>query len=308
MWIDPPKKKIIVSEPHRKTRKLELFEAVVGHRLAINLGIDLNSQVALVGSQFDGSIGAIIVKIVGIYNSSNVELDSSRIYIPLRAGREFYSPDAPEKGIVRFTSIALGIKDYRVAENVLENLRKKFPTPKMEPNTKREDSDNYDPVIINWTELNPGIVQWTTLDQISGELWASFLILIMAFGVLNNVQTSIHERTREFGILLAIGTPPRSLFIMIIYEVIMTLLPGIFIGSLLGMGAGYYFEANPIVLTGDNAKSFVDMGVVPVMTALVDSSQLIIAVLSLGLPSIILTFFAARRIYRMNPVDIINTL
>ena len=71
-------------------------------------------------------------------------------------------------------------------------------------------SDYYGPVEGILARTVPGLVQLVAIDKTSGELSLAFVILIMSFGILNNVQMSILERKREFGILLAIGTLPGS--------------------------------------------------------------------------------------------------
>lgn len=282
------------------------YAAVIGHKLADHLDADVGSKVALVGSQFDGSIGALLVEVVGIYKAQDVEMDANRVLLSLAAGREMFAVDAPEEGLVRYTSLALAVEDYRASERVFEKLSAKFPLPKLEPGEARENSDNYDPVVHNWEELNPGLIQFTALDQAGNEMFLAFLIIMMAFGILNNVSMSLHERRRELGILTAIGTPRISLAFMVLYETLLLLVPGVFLGTLLGTGLSYYLEMNPIVLTGQTAEAYQEMGVVPIITAIVDTTELWIAVLSLMIPTLGFVSIALRRLFQLKPVEAIT--
>ena len=210
---DPQKEKqiTVMHEKITQGRYLQTgkAEAILGYKLAKNTGITVGSEIFLIGSQFDGSIGAVRVRVVGIFKAIDNMLDNMRVITTLASGKELFALDDPESGVTRYTSLALGLKDYRVAGKLDLQLKKDFPLPALQVGMDRSTSENYQPVALNWEELNPGIIQMVVLDQISGEMMFVFLILIMAFGILNNVQMSIQERIREMGIMLAIGTKPQ---------------------------------------------------------------------------------------------------
>jgi putative ABC transport system permease protein len=67
----------------------------------------------------------------------------------------------------------------------------------------------------------------------------AFAILISLFGIANTLALSIHERTRELGMLRAIGMSRRQVRTMIRYEAVITAL----IGAILGMVLGVVFAA-----------------------------------------------------------------
>ncbi|HEY8502463.1 MAG TPA: ABC transporter permease, partial [Solirubrobacterales bacterium] len=66
-----------------------------------------------------------------------------------------------------------------------------------------------------------------------------FAIVISLFGIANTLALSIHERTRELGMLRAIGMSRRQVRTMIRYEAVITAL----IGAILGMVLGIIFAA-----------------------------------------------------------------
>ena len=283
-------------------------EAILGDKLARYLELHVGDRFYLVGSQFDGSMGAIAVTLHGIFRAVDPELDSTRAFINLSDGRKIFAPGDPERGIIRYTSIGLGVENYRTARDVIRILEKKFPDPPLENGVAPEDSENYDPVVLDWKELNPGVIQMMLLDEIQNDFFYGFLVMILAFGILNNVQMSIHERTRELGILLAVGTRPGALHRMILAEVLFVLIPSLALGIGLGMALGWYFEAHPIVFGGGMGNMYEDMGFVNQFRAIVDPGEIWIAIVSLSVPALTLAMVAARRIFRLKPVEIINTL
>jgi ABC-type lipoprotein release transport system permease subunit len=284
------------------------YDAIIGYRLARHLGAGIGDEVYLVGSQFDGSVGAVKIRIGGIYRATETTMDNSHIIIRTQAGRELFAPDSPGEGIIRYTSIALAITDYRTAERVHERLLQKYPIPELPPGEEREESSNFDPVALSWEDLNPGVVQMVILDEVQNDFIWAFLVIIVAFGVLNNVQMSIHERLREFGVLLAIGTRPGQIHRMLMYEVLIVLIPSLIIGVAGGMGLGYYFNVNPIEFSGEYGEIYEEFGFVPKFRSIVDAGEIWIAVIGITLPSMLLALLAARRIFKLKPVEIINTI
>lgn len=286
----------------------DYYEGIIGYKLANHLELDVGDTLYLIGSQFDGSMGAIPVRIKGVFRAVDPELDTSRVMINLEGGRRLFAPGNPDEGIVRYTSIALGVDDYKKAAGVIRNLTSIFPDPELAEGEEREESNNYDPVVLDWKEMNPGIIQMMLLDEIQNDFFYSFLVMILAFGMLNNVQMSIHERVRELGILLALGTRPGSLHLMILSEVVMILLPSLAIGTGLGMGLAYYFQLNPIVFSGSIGEMYEDMGMITTLRPIVVPGEILIAIASLLIPSMLLALMAARRIFKLKPVEIIATL
>jgi putative ABC transport system permease protein len=90
--------------------------------------------------------------------------------------------------------------------------------------------------------LNQQELKESREDQINGLVFLfygllAFAIVISLFGIANTLALSIHERTRELGMLRAIGMSRRQVRTMIRYEAVITAL----IGALLGMVLGLIF-------------------------------------------------------------------
>ena len=93
--------------------------------------------------------------------------------------------------------------------------------------------------VLNQQELKEN--QEEQIDQLLGLIYAllGLAVLVSLFGIANTLALSIHERTRELGMLRAIGMSRRQVRTMIRYEAVITAL----IGALLGMVLGVIFAA-----------------------------------------------------------------
>ncbi|HBS06040.1 MAG TPA: hypothetical protein DEA96_13820 [Leptospiraceae bacterium] len=293
-------------EPRENEEGVLVYQAIIGKRLADNLEADVGSILSIVGSRFDGSTGAALVRVQGIIKTGNPELDGNLLWTDLKTARELFAPGNPERGIVRYTSIVLGAKNPLVAENIYDDLRERFPVP--ETDLPPEYAKTYDPVVLFWDDLNQDLVQYLLLDQIGNEITLAFLILIMASGVMTTVEMSLHERKREFGILMAIGTRGSHLIKVVMLEVFLLLIWGTIPGLIIGMGSGYYLQVNPVILGGELGEAIQEMGSVVTIRAIVSFQETYIALLTLLLPSLALSFLAIRKIPRLNPVEVIGTL
>jgi len=88
------------------------------------------------------------------------------------------------------------------------------------------------------------------MDLISGLLFYPILILVVAFSILNTFLMAIFERTREFGVLMAIGTTPRRLTKLLLIESLSMTMIGIITGIFLGCLITWYFQIHGIELSG----------------------------------------------------------
>ena len=122
-----------------------------------------------------------------------------------------------------FVKLAPGVDSDAVQERVTAALERPFPTTE----------------VLNQQELKDRQAQ--QINQLLGLIYAllSLAVIVSLFGIANTLALSIHERTRELGMLRAIGMSRRQVRTMIRYEAVITAL----IGAVLGMVLGVIFAA-----------------------------------------------------------------
>ncbi|OHD13195.1 MAG: hypothetical protein A2Y41_06375 [Spirochaetes bacterium GWB1_36_13] len=316
-----PERETQITEIHRKMVEDKFFEnkpsylvedgktvyqIVMGKKLSQTLGLEIGSEIALVTGQFDGSVGAVLARVIGFYQADDTGLDFSTIFLPLDAAHKLFGTYSEEEGLDLATSIVIQAKDSHEAEKIKSRLKEKFPLPHLGENEDRGRSNNYDPVLYDWQELNPGIIQLMNFDQAGTEISLFFIIFILAFGILNIVQMAVFERRREFGILIALGTARGRLFMTFLFEMFFLLLPGIFFGFSIGYGAGYYFYKNPILITGKDAEVFTTSGFAPILKTSLTLSDTLFGILSLIIPVVLFIVLSSLKIFKINPREVIS--
>jgi ABC-type antimicrobial peptide transport system permease subunit len=97
--------------------------------------------------------------------------------------------------------------------------------------------------VLGWDLLHPGLKQAIQADLSSAWFMYGVLIILVAFSVMNTQLMSVLERTREFGVITALGIKPRKLASLVMLETALMALLGLAIGLLLGWIVNLYFDA-----------------------------------------------------------------
>ena len=209
-------------------------QALVGQLLAKNLHVGLGDEVTILGQGRDGSIAATVVKIMGIYSSGMDDFDRSSIHIPLDLFQDVYAMEGAVHEVVAVGTALKHVSEMKKA--VWAGLRK---------------LDQSDPLVaLDWDELMPGLLQAIEIDLVSGIIFWFILIVVVAFSILNTFLMAIFERTREFGVLMAIGTTPGRLTRLLLIESTAMTMIGIGIGTICGCLLTWYFQVYGLNLGG----------------------------------------------------------
>ena len=209
-------------------------QALVGGLLAKNLQVGLGDDLVVLGQGRDGSVAATVVKVKGIYDSGQDEFDRSSIHIPLRHFQDVYAMRGAVHEVVALGT-SLG-KIPAIKRSVAEAVARQDP--------------KHDLVVLDWMDLMPGLVEGIQLDLVSGLILYVVLIVVVAFSILNTFLMAVFERTKEFGVLMAIGTTPGRLTKVLLLESLTMTIVGIVIGMIAGSLVTWYFEVHGISIAG----------------------------------------------------------
>jgi putative ABC transport system permease protein len=209
-------------------------QALVGKLLANNLKVSLGDEIVLLGQGRDGSIAATAVKVKGIFRSGEDTFDRSSLHIPLNFFQDTYAM----RGAVH--EVVVLAKNLEAVPALKQTIRERG----------EKTFENEDLVVLDWKELMPGLIDAIRMDLISGFIFYVILIVVVAFSILNTFLMAIFERTKEFGILMAIGTKPSRLTKILLIESTTVTAAGIALGILLGSLVTWYFQVHGILISG----------------------------------------------------------
>ena len=221
--------------------------ALVSQRLAAHLKVHPGDTLVIIGQGYHGYSAAGVFPVRGIVHFPSPDLDGRMVLISLSAARNLFSTDS------MLTSIAFNVKDPDSYNKAAIQLR------------NRLDPGNYE--VLTWDEMMPDVVQQIRADSVSGLIMLGILYMIVGFGIFGTMLMMLNERSREFGMMVAIGVQKSKLTLIMLAEILFLGLLGIVAGVVAAIPPIYYFYIHPITLTGKMADSMIHMGFEPLMPA-----------------------------------------
>ena len=205
---------------------------LVSDRLAGYLKVTIGDTVILMGQGYHGASAAGIFTVRGIIKMPSPEIDNKLIIMTISAAQNFFD----EEGKITSLSVNLTSKSHRI----MNDAQKKINLLLTDKNT----------VAKTWEELNPVLVQQIQGDSQTGIATLGMLYFIIFFGIFGTVLMMIAERTREFGVLIAIGMQKSRLKRIVTIEMIFLGILGLICGLIASAPFILYFHYYPIILKG----------------------------------------------------------
>ena len=200
---------------------------LISRKLAEHLQAGLGNKVVLTTAALSGETAQSLFKVEGIYRTSNAMFDEMNVFI--RAG-QLEKMVAPGDGII--SEFALRMKKGEDIDQTAANISEALPGLS----------------VMTWKELSPSLTAIIgMMDQFSYIL-ILIILLALTFGIVNVMLMVIIERTRELGMLMAIGMNRKRVFMMIMLETIFMSVTGAIIGVVISVGT--------IALTARNGINF----------------------------------------------------
>lgn len=243
MGIQPEREPLLSTLPSRmiKGRYLEAAdEAILGSGVARRLGLDIGDEVVLLGSGAQGGVAAMVQRLVGILETQVSELDRSLVQVPLASLQVAFELGDEAHAII------VAAKDVQDADSLALALNEEISSPL---------------IARSWNQVDAQIQQMLDLKIAGLGMFFGICVLMVSFSVLNSVLMSVFERTKEFGVMTALGMRRRALFTMLQLEGFMCTLLGCLLAAA-ALGAVFLAigEAG-IPLPEDMGAMFQEVGV-----------------------------------------------
>lgn len=197
-------------------------ECILGKGLAASLKATLGDELVIVSQAADGSIANDLYHIIGFLDSGDPMSDQTALYLRLSEAQELMVLDG------RVHEIAIVIDDL---DNVI---------PSSEGITQLINRPDLN--VAPWQEFAKSFYNAMQADKQGMWIMLLVIVLIVCVGVLNTILMTVLERTREYGVLRAIGVHPGQIIRMVAYEVTVMALGSIAIGFFISLAANYWLS------------------------------------------------------------------
>lgn len=200
------------------------FPAMIGYSLAKNLDLTLGDEIVLISQGVDGSIANDIFIISAIIGNAN-STERTSIYLSIPAIANFLSIAAD---LSRVHELVISLQHQQQAVNFSAGWQEKLAPEGL----------SVDP----WQVVESAFYNSMQADKSGNYISLGILIFIISIGVLNTVLMGTLERTREFGVLKAIGTQPKTVFSMIMLESFILALASCLLGLIFAFPMVYWLS------------------------------------------------------------------
>ncbi len=242
---------------------------VVGDALAEKLDVEI-------GDTIDASFpeaNPANLKVVGIYDSGT-PMDETLAITSLSTAQDFLDVS----NVV--TTILVRVDDRERAQAISDRI------------------DTIGHPASGWKETNPEIIQTLKMEGISNAITLSLIVIIASFGIVSTLFMVVMEKTKEIGMLMAMGVSRRSILIIFVMESgilgLLGALMGVILGATLAIYMGSYdygFEVMPGISS------------IPFVVRIQDAA---IIVLFTFLLNLIAGIYPASRASKLKPVEAIG--
>jgi lipoprotein-releasing system permease protein len=257
--------------------------ALVGVSLARVLKLKVGDRFHVASTTLDGVSAEVELEVGGVLRTGTDLYDRSRVYLNLA-------------DLQRLVHLDHGVHEIAIRAAAADRA------PALAATLRRAVGGGL--LVRSWSEIRPDIRSIIQLNAVSTGLMMIVIFVVAALGVVNTMLMAVFERTREIGMLKAIGMSwSRILWLVVLETTLLTLL-----ASAAGLGLGLlidaYLAAHGLDLTFmTKGVSFGGLGVSPVIHGAITLKGLLLPVLVLAAVCFAAAFYPAVRAARMRPAE-----
>lgn len=271
----------------RATREDVDGAILLGRRLAERLSAYPGSRVTVVspaGSSFNPQLGAYIPKwwyfeVTGLFDTGMYEYDNAYALVSRSLGQRFAGLDAA------VTGLEVRVRDAwqapRVGAELAESLGGRYR-------------------VLDWREQNRSLFSALQIEKVAMGTVLLLIVIVAAFNIVSTLTMLVAEKTREIGILRAMGLPAAQVWRAFVLQGVIIGLVGTSLGAALGLVVGNAVDRGHLIWL-DPSVYFIDH--LPVRISAMDFAVIVLAAL---IVATVATIYPARQAATLQPVDAIR--
>lgn len=268
---------------------------LIGAGMASKLKARIGSKVVLMAGKQGGDSQAQLGRVRGIFNSGMAELDDFLALSNLSFARHFLTGEGAKPARAPLTRFAIFLDD----PDQLPQWKTILSTAVTTEGT----------IVLDWQEMMPQLVQFIVVDDAGNYIFLTLILIMVGFGIINTVLMSVLERTREFGLLRALGLSRIHLLLLVFCESLLLSILAVAIGWLIGGLAHLWFAHNGIDLSAIMNEGTQIMGtfIDPVVYTELSWARISQLTIIIFLTTLASGIYPAIKAARVTPVEALRT-
>lgn len=220
-------------------------------------------------------------RVSGIFRTNNDLFEALSVFVPMG---ELRTLTGMEDGM--YHRVIVRLDNNELTDKVTPVLRKELP--------------GYE--VLSWKEIQPDLAMLSDMmEQVYG-IFMAIILAALAFGIVNTMLMSVLERTKELGMLAAIGMNRRKTFLMIMLESVFLSFTGGIAGMALG-GAAIAATAKHGINLVKYSEGMEAFGYTAHLYPTIGAQFFFTTALLIVITGILSSIYPARKALKLNPVE-----
>lgn len=261
-------------------------KVIIGRKLADKLKVKIRSKIVFTFQDCQRNIVAGAFRVQGIFKSHNSGIEERNLYV---------NSDDLQKLMQTNNQV------HEVAVLLYES--------DLVPSFIDSKTNNYQNLEIKaWSEIAPELALLVnSIDQYM-VIFLIIILLALSFGIVNTMLMAVLERSREIGVLMAIGMNKFRLFSMIFFETLFLVGIAIPFGLILAYASINYFGSSGIDLSGLYGDSYASMGFPTMIHPHLYMEYYVQIVMLVSITALLAAIYPAYAALKLDPVKAIRKL
>jgi ABC-type lipoprotein release transport system permease subunit len=239
------------------------------------------SKLVLTFTDTGSTIVSAAFRVAGIYQTDNTPLDEKNIYVLLQDLDTLLGIGSS------FHEVAVLLKDDQDLDLAKQQLHDQFP----------------DDLVETWKDISPETELMVNTMGFYMYIIIGIIMLALAFGIINTMLMAILERTREIGMMVALGMNRVRLSLLVLLETFFLTLCGTPVGLLVTWLANAYYHKNGIDISSFAGKTMSSFGFSSIIYPEFPRDELPAILLIVVGTAVVSCIFPAIRSMKLQPVE-----
>jgi ABC-type lipoprotein release transport system permease subunit len=267
---------------------------VIGVDLAKKLQVSVGGELISVGQGSDGSTANDLFTVVGIVKTGNLGTDKAGVFLHVADLQEFLV-----MGDQLHEILALTYDEEEIATFVGE-IQDTFKADQLMTDAEDETLGVYP-----WWETNKQMAEMLAMQDSAIGIMIFLILMVSGFGILNTMMMSVFERTRELGVIRALGISRPRMVLVVVMESVVLAAFACLVGLAMGGVLSLYLTVVGLDFSVKDGEGFSFAGVVfdPIFKGVISANDFVTPVLAVFVISALASLWPATRAAFLRPVE-----
>lgn len=256
-------------------------QTLIGKKLADKMKLNTGNKLVLTFTDKDLTIVSAAFRVAGIYQSDNTPLDERNVYV--------YADDLNRLMSLENEchEVAILLTHDKALNAVQRTINEMVPTLLVE----------------NWKQVSPETLMMIETTDTYSIIFIGIIMLALMFGIINTMLMAVLERTREIGMLVALGMNKTRLFMLVLWETVLLTVAGAPFGFVLAWTVIKYYGRVGIDISSFAGDAMSGFGFSSLMYPEFPWTKLLTVLYIICFTAFVASLFPSYKALRLVPVE-----